>query len=323
MNKGRQTIIRLTKTIVFLAGCVGFTILFSIMLMPKNNARGEGILNPNARGFHGEPENSIDIFMLGNSDAYSGFSPMELWNSKGYTSYIAAEGSTSIGQVYNMLKEVLECQSPKLVILETDCFWNGTDRIGRVQNNITATWNRLIPLLRYHDRWKWVKPKQFFGNVRYSYVTVSKGQLLSNVANPYNGGDYMSKKTENEPIPKSAVPYIDTIVDLCEENDIQVLFVTIPSANSWNQAKHNAMEEYAADRGVPYIDMNIPENDVGIDWSTDSRDGGNHLNCKGAQRVTAYLADYLESNYNLTDHRNDSTYQAWNDNYAKYIEQAQ
>lgn len=318
MKIKKQTIIRLIKTIVFLAGCVGFTILFSIMLMPKNNARGEGILNPNARGFHGEPEDSIDIFMLGNSDGYGGFSPMELWNGYGYTSYIAAEGSSSVGQVYNMLKEILECQSPKLVILETDCFWNGTDRVGRVEKNITATWERLIPLLRYHDRWKWVKPEQYFGNVKYSYVTVTKGQLINRDTVPYTGGDYMSRNTGSEPIPRSAVPYIDAILDLCEENDMQVLFVTIPSANSWNQAKHDAMTEYASDRGVPYIDMNVSENDIGLDWSVDTRDGGNHLNCNGAKKVTDYLAEYISTNYSLEDHRQDANYQAWNDNYIKY-----
>ena len=54
----------------------GFMALGSVMLYPKSSDPEGGLSNPNARGFYGEPKNSIDLVVMGNSNAYSAYSPM-------------------------------------------------------------------------------------------------------------------------------------------------------------------------------------------------------------------------------------------------------
>ena len=49
-----------------------------------------------------------------------------------------------------------------------------------------------------------------------------------------------------------------------------------------------------------------------MNWTEDTQDKGDHLNVYGAEKVTSYLGNYLEENYELEDHRNDPTYEAWN-----------
>lgn len=55
-----------------------------------------------------------------------------------------------------------------------------------------------------------------------------------------------------------------------------------------------------------------------IDWKTDSRDGGNYLNIRGADKISAWLGDYLNQNYELTDHRGSQEYAEWQVDLAKY-----
>ena len=43
----------------------------------------------------------------------------------------------------------------------------------------------------------------------------------------------------------------------------------------------------------------------------DTCDGGDHLNERGAKKVTAFLGAWLAKQYNLADHRGSSDYRAW------------
>ena len=61
--------------------------------------------------------------------------------------------------------------------------------------------------------------------------------------------------------------------------------------------------------------------DIGIDWLTDTRDKGNHLNYSGAKKTTAVLGKYLEENYTLPDRREDETVSpAWNADLERFKE---
>ena len=80
------------------------------------------------------------------------------------------------------------------------------------------------------------------------------------------------------------------------------------------------MNEYALGKGVPYVDLNLMAKDLGMNWETDTMDGGDHLNINGAKKVTAYLGAYLKRNYALTDFRENRMYQYWNRDWKKYME---
>ena len=59
---------------------------------------------------------------------------------------------------------------------------------------------------------------------------------------------------------------------------------------------------------MPYVDGNLEK--IGIDWYTDSPDGGDHMNPRGAAKVTAWLGAYLQTQ-GLEDRRDSAAYASW------------
>lgn len=312
------TVLRLIKTIVFFSGVAALICLFSIILRPKDNSPKSGILNPNARGFYGEPENTIDIAVIGNSDAYSGFSPMRLWNEYGYTSYVAAEGAQNIGESVNILKEMLTCQSPDLVVLDVDCLWAGEGLVDQLEGNMKSVMYNYLPLYRYHDRWKQFSFDNMFDEPEFNWSPRTKGQWLSRSVTPYEGEDLMTPSEEKFAIPKANLIFLDYFFKVCEENEIPVLLVALPSGISWTYEKHNSMTDFAKERNLDFIDLNVVEGEYAIDWSQDTRDGGKHLNCYGAEKVTGYIGAYIHSNYTIEDKRGNEAYKDWDVCYEQY-----
>lgn len=70
-----------------------------------------------------EPENSLDIVGIGSSNLYSAFVPTTLWSNYGYTSCVISKPHQTTVESYGFLKEVLQTQKPKVLIIETDMLY--------------------------------------------------------------------------------------------------------------------------------------------------------------------------------------------------------
>ena len=65
-------------------------VLLSLVFFPKGNRLEDGIQEPELYGFLGEPENSLDVVVLGDSIPLCSMIPPRLWRDFGYTSYVCA-----------------------------------------------------------------------------------------------------------------------------------------------------------------------------------------------------------------------------------------
>lgn len=78
--------------------------------------------NPEANynySFHNLPENSMDVIVLGSSHAQYSFSPNFFYEDTGLYSYVLGSACQPLEVSYQMLREALKTQNPKLVVLET------------------------------------------------------------------------------------------------------------------------------------------------------------------------------------------------------------
>ena len=317
MNKNNRH--NLIKMIAFVMVFVVIVGVLGVAFTPKKSDPGSGITNSNARGFYGEPKNSIDVLILGDSNAYSACSPMYIWNKYGIPTYVAAEGFQNVTGASNLLDEVLTCQKPKLVVFDVNMLWTGKTTLKKVENNFKNMAYKYLPLAQYHNRWKSMDVKEMFEAKDYTYRSASRGQYLSMEVKPFTGQSKMVKTDVVEDIPEVSRVLLDKLISKCNENGIKMMFVETPTAKSWNYARHNAMVKYAKQKKIDFVDMNTLEGKYAIDWSTDTRDGGRHLNCEGAEKVSAYLGKYISEHYSFKDKRDLEKYVDWNNDYLDYI----
>ena len=111
---------------------------------------------------------------------------------------------------------------------------------------------------------------------------------------------------------------MNNIINLCKKNHIELILVSTPSISNWTYARHNGIQKLADQNGLTYIDMNLMQDQLEIDWETDTRDKGDHLNYSGAVKVTDWLGTYFKQCGEFTDHRQDAAYQSWNKDLKRY-----
>lgn len=319
----RIILMQLAKAIAFVLISALLLTAASNVFIPKQNIRENGINYFNARGFYGEPTDSLDIIAIGNSNLYSAFSPMVLWRDHGYASYVSGEARQTMAEAYKVLQEALSCQSPKLLILETDSIFEGGYNAGSLEITLTNFAQNTFPVFEFHNRWKSLGLQDFREIPQHTWKSKSKGFGISNKTDPYLDDEYMIPTDEMEQIKLLTLKSLNKIVDLCEEKRIKLILVEMPSTASWNYKKHNAVADFANKNKLTFIDLNLGRDSFGFNWHTDTRDKGNHLNCSGAEKVTKYLGTYISSNFMLPDHRNNPDYaDSWNqalEDYTKKV----
>ena len=96
------------------------------------------------------------------------------------------------------------------------------------------------------------------------------------------------------------------------------MFISTPDATDWNYDKYEMLSSWCQDNNIDYLDLNVNNDAVGINFDTDSVGSGMHLNIKGAVKVSNYLGQYLTNNYDFANHLNDSKYNYWTNDIAKY-----
>ena len=215
--------------------------------------------------------------------------------------------------------------------------------INRYQEDIPIVFDHsyvsaLLPLFYYHDRWKELSSEDFRDYYKSdSYFTagyflcpiiVSRGKtvtIMNDVADEmatdnekrvYSFTDTLDKEDNQEDvlystqISKENKEWFDKIVQLCSDNNIQLLLTKIPAIDypnnyesAWTKIKYERIKKFANKRNIVFYDM-LYEDDIGFDMDTDFVDGGVHFNYKGAVKATHALGNYLITNYGLSSKKN-------------------
>lgn len=276
---------------------VFFLLIFSLLLLffswyflPKDNTPEAGIQDYTASGFLAEPEDSLELVILGDSVPLCAFSPQVMEETRGIRAYVCATTGQNLLKTENFLDAFFRTQSPRLVILEANHLYReftGLDRwVDRIQDS--------IPVLRYHDGWKFVRPGQALSKVRYTQRLPERGYYEKVGISPAPAGEYMIPTDGVTRVPDQCFRSLEKIQNLCARNGAGLLLLSAPSAANWDYYSHNGVTAAAEALGIPYVDMNLEE--AGIDWSVDTVDAGDHLNGDGAKKASVWLADYLAEN---------------------------
>lgn len=286
--------------------------LLSLVFFPKGNRLEDGIQEPELYGFLGERSNSLDVVVLGDSIPLSSMIPPRLWRDFGYTSYVCASTAQKLCQSERLLTSFLGSQQPKFVLLETDQLYLEMSALDVLQCNMEG----LLPVLRYHDNWKFVRPAQMLRTPDYTCRNPLKGYHLRKTVDALEPETYMLPTEEREPFSSAAEAGVRRIKALCDRAGAKLVLYTAPNAATWNTPRHNAVQALADSLEVPYLDGNLEVTD--IVWQSDTLDQGEHLNLLGAEKVTAWLGTYFTSTGLLEDKRGYPAYALWEEDLAEF-----
>ena len=100
--------------------CVVFVLILIILLeicsvitLPKDNTEKAGVpyLETTAIGVFAEKKNSIDVYFMGDSEAYSAYIPMDGWGDYGFTAYAHGVPSQPLIDCYYDFIKVMKNQN--------------------------------------------------------------------------------------------------------------------------------------------------------------------------------------------------------------------
>ena len=285
-----------------------------------------------------------DVVMIGGSHMNGGLDPNVLWKQKGIVSYNFATGGQPIDVNYYLLKEVLKKQKNPLVVLDTYYLsmtseYGETGFVSNVLDNLNLSRNKLdairhcvppnewiyylFPVLKYHFRWSSLFQADFTYDSSSVYYTKGFQAGTNRYGKPISNWEKTEKRAE---IPAKPLSYLNKIVELCKANGCRLLLVNLPcdysepnEQDGWAddcEALFNSVADYAEEHGIPFLDLYDKAGEFNLDFASDMNNAG-HLNIWGACKTSSYFADYLTQNYSLTDHRSDSAYAQWDEDYKK------
>lgn len=327
--------------------CVAFVVVFSMLfsnatdLLMRHDDESNEI-----HAFYSEPKDTIDVLYVGSSPLLRGVSPMVMWNEHGFTGYVRASALQAPSVSYGLLAESLKYQTPELVVLLCDNIFTEYDYVERegdlrrgldgmkmskykldIIKEVTEADERqsmlsyAFPLMRYHDRWKEINLAEDEPEPLLEH-SFKKGNVYLRDINPqeYPEG-FMEPTGEPYTFDESAKGYIEKSIALCKEKNIPVLLLHLPKM-SWSYEQSVMVEEFAAENSAVYLDLDRAEyrSQLGLDPQVDYYDQG-HMNLTGTIKLSDWLGDWLDAQYDLPDHRDDPAIsESWNADWAEYAE---
>ena len=306
------------NVILFLIGLAMLLAGTSCFVMPNDYAAYDILADERkVRAMESEPEYSLDVLFLGDSERCDVFSPLQLYGEQGFTSYNTGSRAQRITDAYAILQEELKRQNPKVIVLEVNTLFT-KDTLFNSKDSGQMLAEQLLPITHYHSFYKLAEiPEIISGmNTEYAKASILKGFWYRKVTVAYTGPkNYMNSSTKRESMSEGAQSYLEKIVNLAESKNIKVLLVASPSPKNWTEGKSITISDWAKSHNITFLDLNEKVDDIGIDWSQDSLDKGDHVNFSGTLKINSYIGSVLKENYSLPDHRDDSEYQSWEDLY--------
>lgn len=323
---------RIIRATVCIAAILIIGYLLQSLLMPKyiSEAREGNLISE----YYSSVKNH-DVIFVGDCEIYENIDPVSLYDNYGISSYLRGSPQQLTWMSYYLMEETLKYEKPKAFVfsvlalkygepqseaynrLALDGMKLSSTKLNAIDASLTEGEDKLsylLPILRFHSRWSELDANDF----RYALKkkpTVSAAGYVPRI--DVKGTDFFPKGQElaDYNFSEKCYEYLDKMVKLCRDNDIELIFIKAPSISPyWYDEWEIQVTEYAEKNGIPYYNFLKMQDKTGIDYMTDTYDAGLHLNHAGAQKLTSVLGELLSDDLDLTDHRGDPQFDgAWNE----------
>ena len=262
-----------------------------------------------------EPD-SVDIVFIGTSHQFCTINPDLLYEEYGINSFMLATSAQTVPMSYYAAMEAIESQHPKAIVMEMAYCANDFRTVTPEMSHLFfdgMPWGEAkklavedlieederiyyyLNLGRYHARWKNLTEVDFQSN-----LTAPRGTYITEDTS-YNWTIPVISQDEKEPVPEGMLKYVDLLVELCAENDVELILYTAPFNSLYNddtmkqdlfarQRIFNGIDDYAEDKNLRYYNLFYEIEEIGLNGETDYMDS-QHFNRYGQEKVTRYMAE--------------------------------
>ena len=342
MKKTVRICITALLCVAILASTVGVLAFVQALVMPKYMSflTREGAL---IAEYYNETT-AHDVIFVGDCEVYESFTPPTLWEEYGITSYIRGSAQQLIWQSYYLLEETFEREKPKVVVFNVLAMKYGEPqneeynrmtldgmqwsrhKLAAIRASMTEKENLLsyvFPLLRFHSRWRELTGEDW--QYLFHRDTVShNGYLMQTGIKARPEKEPTGVRLSDYTLPEVCFEYLEKMQKLCEENGAELVLIKAPTNNWkywWYPQWDEQIRDYAEEHGLDYYNF-IGNEEIGLDWSHDTYDGGVHLNVYGAEKLTSYFGRILQEKYGVKDRRGDARLaDVWRDKVAAYAQE--
>lgn len=275
-------------------------------------------------------ETDHDVLFVGDCEIFESFVPAILWEEYGISSYLRGGAQQLVWHSYYMLEDALRYETPKAVVFNVYALkygepqkeaYNRMALDGMEWSPVKAEAIRasmteeehfidyVFPFLRYHSRWSELTAEDFTYAWRDKPLVSDSGYLMQTGIVPADTQAEVTPEPLFDPnLPATAMAYLDKMRALCAEKGIELILVKAPT-NFWRYHWYDEWDgqiaAYAETHGLAYYNL-IPKSDeIGLDMSTDTYDGGAHLNVYGAEKLTRYFGEILRDTHAIPDRRGE------------------
>ncbi len=332
-----RTVIRVILIIII------FILLFVLLNMLLQPKYAETLVEGSMISQYYEEPKDHEVIFIGDCEVYANFSPMVMYEEQGIKAYVRGSSQQLIWQSYQILKETLKYEKPKVVVFNVNSmrYDKSSEKVSEAYNRLTIDkmkWSRekvdiildsmtedetflsyVFPILRYHSRYDKLTSEDFKylfkrKNNTYNGFLINKN-IKGVTALP------TKRRLAETKFSDECYSYLDKITKLCKDNDIKLVLIKAPSLYPyWYDEYDEQIRNYAQQNGIDYYNLKNNVEEIGIDYSQDTYDGGLHLNLTGATKLSKFFANLLKQNYDLTDFRGDSVYEEKLKDYKQAIQ---
>lgn len=283
-------------------------------------------------GFYSLEKNSLDVLFVGSSNVHCNINPNVIWNENGVTSYDFSSDQQDIATSFYYLEQAFETQSPKVVLVDImdksqsipiqtsaahfafDFMKNDIHKMAGIWNLTTDTRLELyFPMISYHDRWKELG-KNDFKYKKYQHNPLN-GAFIYMVQNSQEPPDYNRERPTVE-LPEKTLYWLERIRESCKRHNCECVFIKTPFAfyDENYFSYFDAVERYCKENNVPFLYLNRKVEEIGLDFSKDYTDIM-HMNWWGSEKLSKYIGEYLQIEYNIPNKKGLPGYEQWDDDY--------
>ncbi len=318
MKKRYKILLEIVAFILMLTACLGCCYN---AVRYKDKANGGGMEN-----FY-YIDTDVDLLFFGSSHTGCTINNGIIWDKCGISNYSLWVASQKGDGTYYYMKEAFKYVKPKVAVVETLNLIDNTSLLEDIYlSGLTTKWSLdyikyVHDLVSVNDFTREFTEELFFRMpiVHSRYRELNRYDFLN--TDSYNRG--YSGRNEVIPVPAPVLTeereelsahskeQIQNIIDLCEENNVELVFFNAPYSASEDDIKiQNSIRDYVTERGYEYLAFNHEYEKYGINFDTDMRETS-HLNDYGAEKVTNAILDYLTDNYTFENHKGDPEYIDW------------